>query len=113
VFTESPFSTPRTETVDTEAPSPWPAIAAASFAWLIALARLVVGQQRAERTDLDVVLALGATILIPSIVLVLWLNARRRRTQRAALDRPHLHLVAPSRPSTRTAVFVHRVARMQ
>ena len=107
MFTESMFSTPHSNEGEPseEALSAWPAVAAASFACLIALMRLVIGHIRQESLDLDLVLAAGATVLIPAIVLLFWLNARPfRRVQRLAqrpLSRRHeqLSLVAPLRRS--------------
>src|SRR5262249_25056914 len=100
VFMESMFSTPRPEAEEPhgESSSAWPALAAALFAWAMAFARVVVGRARQESLNLDVVLAAGASLLIPSIVLGFWFTARRGRR---AKPRAELRLVSS----------VHRVAR--
>src|SRR5436305_4031776 len=70
---------------DSDTMSVWPAVAAASFGWLVALGRLFVGHGRGENLDVDLVLAGGAVLLIPSICAVFLLNARRaRRVRRRA-----------------------------
>jgi prolipoprotein diacylglyceryltransferase len=101
---ESMFSTPRHEADELldESPSAWPAVVAAIFAWFVALLRIVIGQARQESLDLDIVLAVGATLLIPSIVLSFWLHARRsRRTQRR---RPVELTLVSSSPRRRVAI---------
>src|SRR5262249_17786382 len=82
---------PRDESV-----SAWPALVAALFAWAMAVARVVIGRIYRENADLDVILALGASLFIPSIVLLVWVNARRaNRLARVASSRarPKLSLV--------------------
>jgi hypothetical protein len=111
------FPTPSDEA---EAPAPdgasiWPAIAAALFAWAMAFARALIGRARHESLDIDVVLSVGAMLLIPSIVLLFWLSARRasRRARVAARsERPKLSL-AWSAPPTLAAPprALRRVAR--
>src|SRR5262245_26103288 len=95
-----------------DGPSVWPAAIAAIFAWIMALMRALIGQAHQERLNLDIALAFGAAFLIPSVVLLFWLQARRlRRSQRLrgvvqSPIRPHLRLV-----SSATAPRVQRSAR--
>src|SRR6266542_3844468 len=101
------FSTSRNEEgqPDQGALSAWPAVAAASFAWIIALLRLLVGRARQEHLDLDIALAAGSALLIPAVILMFWLSVRRRGPSthfNARGRRPHLSLISstpqPSRP---------------
>jgi len=98
------FSPPRSDAQQRDAGglSAWPALAAASFAWLMALVRLLVGQRRHESLDLDLALAAGAMLVIPSIILLSWRTYCRARRAPPARGtgfdrRTHLSLV-PSAP---------------
>jgi hypothetical protein len=93
------FSAPPDDASDHQAdgPSAWPAIGAAFFAWIMALLRTLIGRARQEGLNLDIVFAFTATLLIPSIVLIFWLQARRaRRAGRIGGIQP-----APARPRLR------------
>jgi hypothetical protein len=112
VSTESMFSPPRNDAQQRDGGglSAWPALAAASFAWLISLVRLLVGQGRHESFDLDLALAVGAMLLIPSIILLSWLTARRARraplARGTASDRRTRLSLVPSAPRSRLRVEV-------
>jgi len=94
------FTTPRDDALQRDGArlSVWPAIAAASFAWLMALLRLLVGESRRESLNVDLVLALGALLLIPALVLLVSLDDRRAARARSARTerrgRHHLYLVS-------------------
>ncbi len=114
MFTESMFAT-RDGEQRLGSLSVWPAAAAASFAWLMALLRLCVGEARREILDLDMTLAMGALVLVPAIIVVVCLNARRAGRARfagAAVrgDRHHLRLVS-STPSSKPRVHAAVTAR--
>jgi hypothetical protein len=93
--------------------SVWPAVAAASFGWLVALVRLLVGHGRGENLDVDLVLAGGAALLIPLICVIFWLNARRAMQRRRPPSRElhggrHLTLVRSGAARLRSAPAVHK-----
>jgi hypothetical protein len=83
--------------------SPWWPVGAASFAWLVALIRLVIASGHHEAANVDVALAAGAVLMIPAIILIVWAAARRarhntaRRHPASTTPRPQLTLIMTSR----------------
>ena len=80
-----------------------PALAAASFAWLVASARLLIGSARGERFHLELGIAISASVVIPAIAFHFWLRIRpnpRKDVARieASKQRPHLRLVSSAKP---------------